>query len=258
MEIADKVLREAGFEVFVHAAGREDLNDWHPEKLNNYVRAVHLLRHPSTSFTDSFPGIYAAIGGYACENPQFNVVAYGLLPKEVTVQREVGKKRWEKRKKSGLSGLFGGEEDVLVPYTSVESVIEYQGKQRLSDLVETQDTSDAHFAELSIRARIEDRPSRRVGKFPVLNIIGSRNLIQEVVGYLSCNPKLYDEFIKSLLSKERFPRVNSGIVAKTRPAEAIVFLDAARIQKIDGMNLTGDDGALKDWVYGRYGRKVEV
>ena len=43
--IADRILKEAGFEIFHHAGEREDLNDWHGKE--SYIRCVHNMRMDS-------------------------------------------------------------------------------------------------------------------------------------------------------------------------------------------------------------------
>ncbi|MBU1019875.1 MAG: hypothetical protein KJ847_01565 [Firmicutes bacterium] len=263
-DLIERIRKEAGFEVYIWAADRYDLNDW-PEQQNesqdNYTRAVSNLinLNPGKSNFDSFINSTTceAIGGFAGFDNDFNVVAYGLFPRMGYFEEEELTERYVEKKKKGFAGFLGFKE--WVPVEGIEKITKLKcyGSIPLSKIVSSQDDGDAYFVRLTIKSDILDAPGRRMITYPSLTIIGSQDLVKTIVEYLENNPEEYMEFIKSALPAEEFPNVNKGIIDISQPFDRLVFLDANKIDcSLDTKGVPNRE--LKDWVYQKYGKFVEV
>jgi hypothetical protein len=247
-ELIDAIKKEAGFEVYVHSAGRADLNDWTPEDADNYTRAIHNLRNP-TPMSISDCEVKDAIGGIVGCKTDFGVVAYGLLP---SAEAHIAQFRHTFIKTNSL--VEANKAAMEVAYKmGTSSEISYKGSQELSQIINTDNKNKAYFVSLTISADIFDVYGR--GPMPpALTIIGDHELSSEIVEYLENNPQDYMKFIKLVLPQNQFPCVNNGIIARAKPAKSIVFLDANKIDKT--RRTKSSDGSLEDWVYIEYGKEV--
>jgi len=247
-ELIDAIKKEAGFEVYVHSAGRADLNDWTPEDADNYTRAIHNLRNP-TPMSISDCEVKDAIGGIVGCKTDFGVVAYGLLP---SAEAHIAQFRHTFIKTNSL--VEANKAAMEVAYKmGASSEISYNGSQELSQIINTDNKNKAYFVSLTISADIFDVYGR--GPMPpALTIIGDHELSSEIVEYLENNPQDYMKFIKLVLPQNQFPCVNNGIIARAKPAKSIVFLDADKIDKT--RRTKSSDGSLEDWVYIEYGKEV--
>lgn len=247
--LVDRIEKQTGFIVYAVGGGRPDLNDWLPDKKYNYVRALYNLKTPETQADSLVIGVRKAIGGAAGNKTDFNVVAYGLLPAQKIISEKVPS---ETRKKVGLLGRLGLTEKI--GETTNEKKV-YEGSQKLSEVIEKDDESDAYFVSMTIRADISDDYKRISPNFPALTIVGNYDIINDIVRYLENNPKDYMKFVKSVLPDNKFPKVNKGIIAESLSAKSLVFLEA---DKIDKSRKTNIGVTLMNWVYEAYGREIHI
>ena len=255
-KLAEDVRQEAGFDVFVHAVGREkDLNDFKPNETNNYVRAVHNLKNPKPDYGNIIP-VYDSIGGSIGNDnsnsrmTEFDVVAYGPLIKDKLKETRPERK----------GGMFRKHR-----FAEHKKVLEIEKNIPLSDIVDTNSNEQAYFLSLTLRATIYDR-AKRWGHTPTLTIVGDKQLIETTVKYLKKHPENYMRFIKDVLPENEFPKVNSGIIDKATLGDSIIFLDTNEIYgkaktdkefyEIRDM-AKGFNGKLKEWVYEMAERKGE-
>jgi len=250
-ELTDAIKKEAGFEVYVHSAGRADLNDWTPEDADNYTRAIHNLRNP-TPMSISDNEVKKAIGGIVDCKTDFGVVAYGLLP---SAEAHIAQFRHTFIKTNSLVEANKAAMEVAYKMGAPRKGEGCEGSQELSQVISTDSKDNAYFVCLTIGADIFDGYGR--GPMPpTLTIIGDHKLSSEIVEYLENNPQDYMKFIKLVLPQNQFPRVNDGIIAIAKPTKSIVFLDADKIDK--NRKTKGSDGRLEDWVYEEYGKEISA
>jgi len=211
-EIARKVLGESALEVYLWASGRaKDLNDVclgdRFSMSDNYVRAVHNVSESKLEFykicsqdsllygREEVRGLEAR--GHSPLN-SLNIVAYGPAK---CIERK------------GL--IFKKEVERSPP---------------LSDFVKNGGSRDAYFMKFVINADVFDSAGRQ-GQYPVLTIVTNRQVVEQVVGYLRQNPQQYESVVRAILPKDRFPKVNSGILSQMRVTGNLVLLDAEKVPR---------------------------
>ncbi|MFH2028145.1 MAG: hypothetical protein ABIJ08_03335 [Nanoarchaeota archaeon] len=229
--LVQRVYATAGFEVFVHAADRIDLNDWTPrEGIDSYVKAVHNLVFQKgwDWYGSNLRDITDVVQNITDLYPSLDVVAWGPCLSGESKKWSYPVSEYEVKKKRGFWGLLGCVESV--PRKIEESGWEefYTNSRHLSDVVGGGDSSDAYFIRFIMHVPIHEiTPLREFGRydFPTLTIIGNKELILDIAHYLKTQPIDYLRFLESVLNEKDFPRVNKGIVKKvTAPAE-IYFIE---------------------------------
>lgn len=259
-DLVERIRNESGFEVFVGSGGREDLNDWHDgegDKLN-YIRAICNLKNPSTNVdvgSKISRAVWTTLGGAPGGEPyrehNLNVVSYGLLPKEKKVPvASITYQDTEKRE--GLLGRLGLTKQERKEMPRTKTI--YDGSQPLNDIVNTDNSGDAYFINLTIRADILDDRKRICPIPPSLTILGDKDFITTIVSYLEDNPNDYMNIISSVLMQEKFPNVHKGIVEKAETPNTIVFIDADKIEPTPWRGTRN----LERGVYDTYGRTVQL
>ncbi|MEK6841707.1 MAG: hypothetical protein AABX91_00970 [Nanoarchaeota archaeon] len=252
-DLVKRIHKEAGMEVYAHGLGRFDLNDYMPQD-DNYRRAVHNLRNPEPGFMSLFPGVEASIGGNIGKREGCGLLIYGVLPGEekILIPRFI----LETRSKKGLVGFFGATEEVKIPITPEEKVV-YRGTQPLSKLVKNDNQSEAFFALMTIGTDIEDSIGRGTPSYPQLTMLSSRELISDLISYIEKNPGDYNRFLDTVLTQDRFPKVNRGIVSLARQNHSVMTLNLGNY-KNGSPKLVSPYGKLNEEVLRNCGHEVKV
>jgi len=219
--LIERVKKEAGIEVYFPAQGRSDLNDWHNPHNDdsNYVRAVHNLRNPLCNSYPTF-GLHSE-PKEADSGSDF--VSYGALSYKKTIKKEVPCFEKVSQKKPGLLGLLGMIE------TRTKKIIETVDETvtvnlLVKDYVLSDCSEKAYFVRMTLNAKVEDKFGRVASDYPALTVVGTKNLVDEIVSCLKSNPLNYLSFIRALVPVDKFPNVNNGIFEKAKPGKDIVFI----------------------------------
>lgn len=231
-DLIERIEKEAGIEVYAHAVGRPDLNDWLPDE-SNYIRAQRNLRNPKPDCYSKIPihtGHYDSNKERYPKPYEFDFVLYGSIIDEKTISEEV-------EVKEGMLGLIGLKKSKEVTRTIYEP-------RALSEVINTDNQNPAYFVSMTIRTDISDELGRPC-QYPWVSIVGDKNLISDIVEYLMANPKEYVNFIQNVLPEKEFPIVNKQMVSKIKPSESILFVD---VDKIDKNRAIGD--------FEKYGTKI--
>lgn len=244
-KIVKEIEANAGFEVFLWACGRHDLNDFQGNGFNtnnksdSYVKAVHNIRTPHQGFYPNFHPADLAMVEQSNEDSNSHYVAYG----EYKIDREVAHKIKTKRK--GILGLLGFQKT-----EEVKEVIEEN--MPLTKCIETGSKNNSYFITFALKADVKDVFGRKSRS--ALTVVGEKGLVEEIASYLQRNPEQYNDMVKHILPAERFPNVNKGILAHLKPAGSIAFLD---VDKIGGY-YNASQLPCTEGLYKKYGISVKI
>lgn len=226
-QLVDKIQGSGGYEVFHHAMGRGDLNDFGDER--SYIRAVHNIRNPvakvgspiSTTLNLIVSHKHTAIGGL------YNVVSYGQFPMEQEVERKENVPVVGLVRRPGLFGLFLPKIERETGETECRLVKRYVWQTApLSELVRTDDISPAYFTRLTIPARIPDEGGRG-GMCPSLTIISNQELCEGIIQHLQNSPQDYIPLLRTILKDQ--PKVTKGIIEKMEPTDTTYFVQGGKV-----------------------------
>jgi len=221
-QLVDRIQRSAGYEVFCHAIGRRDLNDFGDDR--SYIRAVHNIRNPVARVSSPLrDDIVRDVCHEHTYSGDFNVVSYGILATRGLVEREENVPVVSLVRRSGLFGRFLPKTKGKTGET-VRRRIRREGYTHVSlnKIVETDDTSPAYFTRLTIPAEILDSAGRH-GLYPSISIVSNKALSAKIVQYLKDAPKDYNVLLEATLKDQ--PNVTEGIIRKVKPVSTIFFVD---------------------------------
>ncbi|MBT7902229.1 hypothetical protein HN587_00045 [Candidatus Woesearchaeota archaeon] len=263
-ELVEKIRKEAGFEVSVHARGRTDLNDWDADLFTRSKPRYHQTkavynRKIRERYIFSLEAVNGAIGGHISRDQrELNVVAYGKLPRATKkiVEEETQGYHITKYVEAFGRILLSYQKYIKPVKNSVERTF-YEGVQKLCDVIKTESTVDAHYVQLTIPAKIrEGFHDAGFAGVPVIAFFGTQELTQEIVKYLANNPGQYNEFIEQILPEEKFPKVYGGIVKKMNSNDKLVFLNTDEFNQDNPRKRSNYNFELAPWVYSHYGEFV--
>lgn len=93
----------------------------------------------------------------------------------------------------------------------------------LKYIVNTDDMRRAYLLQFFIQKFVPDGGGRG-GGYPVVYVVASINLVEEIVSFLLRNPDLYIDLVREFLPKSLFPNVNRGILeAHSLPTKGLVL-----------------------------------
>ena len=220
LSIVERLRKEAGFEVFVHAGGREEeLNDgiMSARKGSNvYVRAVHNLKPQFVNY-GSTTGL-----GFG-PSP--------TMPSEARLKIDAAKAT--ELKVEGFSTNY------CVYITLVGKKSQIPDKVRpyftLNEMLDTQDNGFAYRILIYLPADVRDDFGRR-GDFPRITLIAGQDLTERVASHLLNSPQDFEALIRGLIPKKDYPNVNKNILDIERfPMYGISISDGTN-GKILGVN----------------------
>ncbi len=246
-ELGKRVLREAGFEVYVYAHNRGDLNDWKKDD-RNFVRAVHNLnseyfgrpdmasyRMYSISMIASnkkliipmLPGYELKFSEPDTRNTKNAVklntirhdprpVLYYLLGKTEEENYYSGRKDREFREvpRQGFLGKFGmtQSEEFEVPITKTKKL--YTPVSIKTVLGTASFDEPAYLLQFIIDKPItEGSLSPRPANHPFISTVCGKGLAEDLISYVLYNPQEYYNLVRSFIPKSTFPNVNSKILS---------------------------------------------
>lgn len=224
-EIVEKVRTDSAFEVYVAGGGVEDeLNDvrlvnagfkeknyiravWNVKKNNSYERRTDLATMPKLGNFSICRMVGEDLVKREPSLDNVGIVAYGPMKYTEKVERKVG---W---------------------FRKVQERVER--KSPLSSYLRDGDNRDAYFVRFVINADVPDGCGRKGGEKPILTLIGTKQLVEQIVGYIRQNPSEYRNLLEAILPAEgsddyKFPQVNSGILGRMGPVDRIALLDAEK------------------------------
>ncbi len=225
-QLVDRIQRSAGYEVFCHAIGRGDLNDFGDD--HSYIRAVHNIRNPVARVSSPLrDDIVRDVCHEHTYSGDFNVVSYGILVTRGLVEREENVPVVGLVRRSGLFGCFLPK----IKGKTGETVRRRVRRERythvpLNEIVETDDTSPAYFTRLTIPAEILDSAGRH-GLYPSISIVSDESLSKEIVQYLKDAPRDYNTLLEVILRDQ--PNLTEGIIRKVKPVSTIFFVDRENV-----------------------------
>lgn len=226
-KLVDKIQKSTGYEVFHHAIGRGDLNDFGDER--SYIMAVHNIRNPAAKVGSPISTTLNIIVSHehtAIDN-LYNVVSYGQFPTEQKVEREEDVPVVGLVRRPGLFGLFLPKIERETGETERRLVTRYVWQTApLSELVKTDDRSPAYFTRLTIPARIPDEGGRS-GMYPSLTIISNQELCEGIIQHLQDSPQDYIPLLRAILKDQ--PKVRKGIIDRIEPTDTTYFVQRGKV-----------------------------
>ena len=107
----------------------------------------------------------------------------------------------------------------------------------LNNIITINDPNPAYLLQFFLPKVVKcDIIRLRVSGYPLVSVILSKNLLEEIVSFLLHNPDLYCDLVRGFLPKQLFPHINMGILeAPSLPTKGIIFdnfTDGSRIKVI--------------------------
>lgn len=242
--LVERFRRESGFEVYVHALGREhDLNDgvmrW-GSGFHVYVRAVHNLKRKYIGSDSSALPLDKTITHIPDQdririevstalkfknireaNPDFRYYPpiYLWMLGEESTTKDVGyeERPFVEHRKEPRKGPL----KYIIPYKTVSVEVKkhvpVEVKRqiyiplKLNEIIETQINDSAYAMLIQMPVTVYDSAGRS-GGYPRLGIITKKDLIEQAATFLLMYPELYKAFIRGILPREEFPNVNRNIL----------------------------------------------
>ena len=194
--LVEKLRKEAGFEIFVGAGGREEeLNDgiMRLRKGSNvYVRAVHNLRPEFVNYS-STSGLM--LGPSPVMPPEARLRIDADNATELKVED------FSKRYCVYIT-LIGKNSPIpekVRPYFT------------LNEILNTQDNGFAYRILIYIPAYVRD-DFGRIGDFPTITLIAGKDLTERVSSHLLNFPQDFETLVRGILPKKDYPNVNKNIL----------------------------------------------
>jgi hypothetical protein len=245
-DLGERVLREAGFEVFVHAMGRPDLNDY-DKREDCYIRALHNLER-AKPFYESL--LFDSIGSGVNFNHVFPQIPaeYQINPKVRNAQtshtaNKKGNPRqiyywllfdnvWEERYDTGekTKGTIEVPRDGFwgkLGFTKIQEIKLPVMKHRnvytpanIGGVLGTSADEPAYVVKFPIDKEIRDSAGRSTND-PDISVFAGKTLADDLITYALRNPQDYYDLVRSFMPEARFPNVRQGILSppmKTNPS----------------------------------------
>lgn len=207
--LVERLRKEAGFEVFIHAGGREEeLNDgiMLGKGSNVYVRAVHNLRPEFVNYSSTSGLMFGS-------SP--------VMPTEARLRinadnaTELKTENFSERYCVYIT-LVGRKPpipDKIIPYFT------------LNEILDTQDNGFAYRIFIYIPADARDAIGRG-GDFPTITLIAGKDLTERVASHLLNFPQDFEGLIRGLIPEKDYPNVNKNILdIKRFPMYGIHVID---------------------------------
>lgn len=239
-ELGQRVLEEGGFEVFVHAMHRPDLNDWVKNE-SCYVRALHNIKfgpyYGGPTYASGI-GMKRLVQSYLDMKPEHmlqisapNARPYTIgegkqrMPIRVSLLAErIYDEQYDTGRKTTAhtevpSPGFWGKLGMKTVQESQVPVLETRKTYtpaRLGDILDESRDRDglAYVLTLSINKEIrEGGPRPRAGHTPEISLIAGKALSEDLVSYALRNPGDYYDLIRAFIPEDRFPNVYRGILS---------------------------------------------
>jgi hypothetical protein len=233
-ELANKVRKEAGFEVYFYSAepfrsgadipegvDRSFINHPLNRCASHNLRVDKNLRYDDLRFSE---GCFYQLGGNPYpQRDNFGVVGEGsvfaLKEKrfqvpgdfvEVSVPRE------------GLLGKIGLKKTETRREQKTEHRSVSDGTYLLNDVVNTSSSSPANFVMTPILANFRDGSGRNNGKANLI-VYCDYPLRKAITGFLQSNPEMYNSYQDALLPKEKFPDTCRRMTDKRTEPSSLIF-----------------------------------
>jgi len=263
-KLTKKLREEAGFEVYVWLAGRNDLNDGDRQELDTYVRASNNLRSEFSGYSyDSglpiekkimprdilpndrlnikyqkamiFDGIYndfpEFFSGRVEWKPRYKSKVFMIGNEKEIEEIKYEKQKLIETRKIKREGLLS----VVSPYKKInietEKDVPVPEKKKvrvpikLDNIIENYNEESAYVMLMDIRP-----PVNIEGRYPTcmwVGVVAGKTLMEDTVSYLLENSDKYIDVIKGFIPKDKFPNVNKHLL-ESKPNQdilGVMFLD---------------------------------
>lgn len=217
-KLVDDTIKD-GFEVFVMACDREDLND-NDVKLS-YVRASSNLRHhnPLISLVGVLNSPLNDLVSRLNANEQYCMIHQ--FPSYKLINKISGNEKVQLELESrGIYPALGTSiminEPLVKNFSEIRDVLTGRLEPvKLSEILRTTSDEPAYYTSFHINSPLRDSKSgssRPVNYGPTLYVFGTKELTQGIVNHLRKKPNDYEKMIQLILPGIKYPNINKGVL----------------------------------------------
>ena len=159
-----------------------------------------------------------------------NYLRTQLLCKELNYEKvrvNLGTRPTEIKVPHPFFGLIGIKKKKIehIPQFQEKHILKNAKWMPLNNIITINDSNPAYLLQFFLPKVVKcDRSRLRVSGYPLVSVIISKNLLEEVVSFLLHNPDLYCDLVRGFLPKQLFPNINRGILnAPSLPTKGIIF-----------------------------------
>ena len=103
----------------------------------------------------------------------------------------------------------------------------------LNQIALTNETGPAYLLQLFLPKIVRSRGFGRLGTYTVINMVASKDLVEEIASFLLEYPDLYVDLARKFLPANSFPNVNKHILnAPSLQSKGIIFDNFTTLQRI--------------------------
>ena len=174
---------------------------------------------------------YSGIVNPSISAIESDVIQYG--PLRVLTRKEIPKPPAEREEIApGIRGLLGMRQKMIIEQKPEVkyNVNEVPIGSVLEDTSKVNPSDKAFSALFRIRADVRDSAGRG-GAVPLLTVVSDHPTLAMILDFVCANPGSYYRLLREIVPRDRFPKVNAGILDKAIPGKRIIIVNSSNVKE---------------------------